>query len=225
MIRVLLVLLTFLVGGFSSQAFAVDFEDGLYYGFNFGAADNLTLCDELEGQFIGFTDDGDLTDIFTKNDTDRRNFNLNSPSKCKDTDFGLQIFAGWQLMKWLAFEGGWTDLDSTTYTDPDGTGTKVETSGWQVNAVGTLPILERAGIYFKLGAFNWDLDSKQTFVTGETTDVSTSGTDFVYGLALRYPLTDTIGVSLEVQRFEDIGNSQTGDIDINLWTAGFLLRL
>lgn len=216
-------LLTGLVGGLGNQAYAVDFEDGLYYGFNFGAADNLTVCDELEGSFRGGT--YDPNEIFVAGDTTRSNFNLTSPRDCRDSDFGLQLFAGWQLMKWLAFEGGWTDLDSTTYSDPDGTGSKLETTGWQINAVGTLPYLEKAGIFFKVGAIGWDMDVTQTMITGETTSMKEDGTDWVYGLALRYPLTDTIGVSFEFQRFQDIGNSTTGEMNINLWTAGVILRL
>ena len=228
--RVLLLVLAVMVGGIGNSALAVDFENGLYAGFNFGAADNLTLCDNLEAQFIGTIDGNTSTDVFVRGDTDRRNFTLASPRNCKDNDFGLQLFAGWQFVKWFAIEGGWTDLDSTTYTDPNGTNTKSETSGWQVNAVGTLPYLEKIGLFFKVGAFLWDLDVDQNMVDGTAMSSSESGTDFVYGLGFRFPLTEKIGLSLEVQRFEDIGNSDTaaggfGDIDINLWSAGFIFRL
>jgi len=87
-----------------------------------------------------------------------------------------------------------------------------------------VPLLEKAGVYFKAGAFVWDVDVAQTDVLNVQQEISEKGVDYVLGIGLRYPLTETLGVGIEYQRFEDVGDSKTGTFDANLLTAGLLFR-
>jgi len=196
--KVCLALLAGLLVMIGTPAGASDFANGFYVGGNGGLADNLSVCDEIG--------------------------NPVSPSSCDDSDFGWQVFAGWQIVKWIGIEGGWTDLGQSSFMSAAGELTQVDTGGFQVNAVATVPLLEKAGVYFKAGAFVWDVDVAQTDVLNVQQEISEKGVDYVLGIGLRYPLTETLGVGIEYQRFEDVGDSKTGTFDANLLTAGLLFR-
>lgn len=195
---VLLAFLACLLIVTGGHAGASEFADGFYVGGNGGLADNLSVCDEIG--------------------------NPVSPSACDDSDFGWQVFAGWQIVKWIGIEGGWTDLGQSSFMSAVGELTEVDTKGFQLNAVVTLPVLEKAGVYFKAGAFAWDVDLSQTDALDVQREVSEKGVDYVVGVGLRYPLTETLGVGIEYQRYEDVGDSSTGSFDANLLTAGLLFR-
>lgn len=181
-----------------TEAIASDFANGFYFGASGGVADNLDVCDEIG--------------------------NPSSPRPCEDSDFGWQIFAGWQFLKWVSIEGGWTDLGQSSHQDVSGTSTQSETEGLQINAVATVPVLEKIGLYFKAGAYVWDLEVSQTDILGARSEISDQGVDYVLGAGLRFPLVESLGVNIEYQRFEDVGDTKTGSFNANLLTAGLLFR-
>lgn len=196
--RVFITLLAGLFLSAGTHAIASELANGFYIGGSGGLADNLSTCDEIG--------------------------NPVSPSKCEDSDFGWQVFAGWQFLKWISVETGWTSLGQASSSDTTGGSAMSETDGLQINAVATAPILDKAGVYLKLGAYIWDLDVTQTDALNVQQKISDTGVDYVLGVGLRYPLTETFGLGFEYQRFQDIGTSKTGSFDSNLWTAGILLR-
>ncbi|HJP39321.1 MAG: outer membrane beta-barrel protein [Gammaproteobacteria bacterium] len=175
---------------------AADFSNGFYYGGSGGLTDNKNVCEDI----------GDPI----------------SPRNCEDQDFGWQLFVGWQFMKWIGIEGGWTNLGQSSFMQVNGTIIQSETEGLQGNVVVTVPWLEKAGLYFKAGAFLWDIEVSQADNLGNSQEISDKDIDYVLGAGLRYPLTDSLGIGLEFQQFRDIGNRKTGSFDANLVTAGLL---
>lgn len=199
--RVSIALLISLFTMTGSTAFAVDFEDGFYWGANLGISDNLDACNSL------VTPQG-----------------FNGPTGCDDTDLGWQLFLGWQPMKWISLEGGYTDLGTASTTVVDTT-SSAKVKGFHLNGLFTLPLLEKIGLYGTVGAFLWDADVSTASRTQPATKVSESGTDYYYGLALRYPLTKTIGVALEGKKYIDVGKTDAASSDFYLWSMGLTFRL
>ncbi len=198
--------ITLLIGVFAlygSATHAVEFPDGLYWGVSAGASEDLDSCDALPVPM-----------------------GLGSAAGCNDSDFGWQIFLGYQVMKWLSFEGGYADLggtDVTTIATVDST-IKSNVDGFTLNAVVTVPLLEKLGLYGTVGAFFWDVDVTTAGLNEDSVKTSDTGTDTFFALGLRYPLSERIGINLEAKRFTDVGGDEIGSTDISLFSAGLLFR-
>lgn len=194
-----------LLGGlfaiYGSTAAAVDFPNGFYGGFNAGIAEEQDSCSKIPPP-QGFDE----------------------VTGCDDTDFGWQLFVGYQFMKWISAEAGYVDLGGSEYRVVSDSFT-TEADGWTLNGVVTLPYLEKIGLYGTAGAFFWDRERKRVNSDNQSgSSSSDTGTDYFWGLGLRYPFTEKIGINLEVKNFNDVGSSTVGKSDYRLYTAGLLFR-
>ena len=51
------------------------------------------------------------------------------------------------------------------------------------------------------------------------------GTDFTYGVGLKYDFTRNLAARVEYQRYNDLGNSNTtGQSDVNMWSLGLMFK-
>jgi len=150
---------------------------------------------------------------------------------CDDKDTAWKVFGGYQFNKNFGAEVGYVDLGKAT---ANGVITGVAVSadakvkGFEVLGVGTLPIANNFSAYGKLGFFRWDLDVSATgAISGFSATVSASetGTDFTFGLGLKYDFAKNIGARLEWQRYNDIGKeSTTGKSDADLLSLGIVFK-
>jgi len=208
--RVSIALLASLFAMYGTTATAVDFPNGMYWGFNAGIAEEQDSCSKLPVA-TGFEE---------------------QPG-CDDTAFGWQAFLGYQFMKWISVEGGYADLGGSDFRAVQDTFT-TDTTGWTLSGVVTAPYLEKIGLYATGGAFFWDRDVRADRAGGGSSASSDSGTDYFWGLGLRYPLTEKVGINLEVKNFVDVGSKSMdvdisgtkslGQTDFHLYTAGLLFR-
>ena len=98
-------------------------------------------------------------------------------------DTGYKVFAGYSMLRWLALEGGYTDLGNMNGQQGD-LDYEAEADLLSAYAVGVLPITPRARIFAKIGLVSWDTLSTTT--DGETTDRrDANGMDLGYGFGLR----------------------------------------
>lgn len=114
--------------------------------------------------------------------------------KLDGADFAYKIFGGYKLIPLVSIEGGYRDLGKIT----DGVGEVVygaETSGWDVEAMGILP-LGMAHAWVKVGYIFWSSDSE----FGSQTE-SDSGSDFMWGIGGDMSIL-TIAVRVEWEKFE-----------------------
>lgn len=160
-----------------------------------------------------------------------------------DTSTGWKLFAGYQFNRNLALEGGYVDLGNFKISAsgnfagpplPPGPGTASgsdKASGFNLDAVGTLPISEEFGLIGRIGLFAWTLDASAT--ASQTNAVPTlsvtnsdkpSGTSLDYGVGVKYDFNGVAGVRAEYQRFKNIGNDTTGKSDIDLISVSLLYR-
>ncbi|MFQ5635176.1 MAG: outer membrane beta-barrel protein [Gammaproteobacteria bacterium] len=198
--RVIITLLVGLIAFYGSPAMAVDLADGFYWGGSGGVAEEPDTCKDIP------TPQG-LTEI----------------TGCDDSDFGWQLFVGYQFMKWLSVEGGYAELGGSEAIHIAAVDTS-DTTGWTLNAVVTLPYLEKLGLYGTGGAFFWDREITGGGGAQTRFETSDTGTDFFYGIGLRYPLTRNIGINLEAKAFNDVGSGKVGTSDLRLYSAGLLVR-
>ena len=198
--RVSIALLISVFAMYGSATHAVDFPNGLYWGANAGVSEDIDICDSQS------TPQG-----------------FGTPTNCQDSDFGWQAFLGYQVMKWISVEAGYADLGGSDVRVVNDT-ISSNIDGFTLSVAVTAPVLEKIGLYGIGGAFLWDADVTEAGLNMDTVTNSDSGTDYFYGLSLRLPLSKTIGMNLEAKRFKDIGSSDIGTTNVNLWTAGLLFR-
>lgn len=146
---------------------------------------------------------------------------------CDDKDTAWKIFGGYQFNRNLGVEAGYTDLGEATAT---GTvlglpvSAKAKAKGFEILGVGTFPINEQFAVYGKAGFFRWDVDSSATG-GGVSVAIGDKGTDFTFGLGLKYNFTKNVAARLEFQRYNDVGNdATTGQSDVNVWSLGLQFK-
>lgn len=175
----------FLGGALVTASIPVAAQDS---GFYVGAGAGMTsfdVCDDLAG--LGLT-------------------------SCDDDDTGFKAYAGKSFTRNFGVEVGWVDLGEITASGPGGTA-KVGVDGFQVAALGMLPLNPRFGLFGKVGLYLWDLSA-----SGPGGSLSDDGTDFMFGLGLNWNLARQLDLRVEWEQFDIDGD------DVSLISAGVLFR-
>ena len=105
-----------------------------------------------------------------------------------ENDLGWKLYGGMLITDNFGFEAGWTDLG-----DMNKAGVDVETEGFVVSGLASLPLGKTFSIYGKAGVFFWDQDINT---------VSFDGEDLMYGIGARLRFLDQFHVRLEWERFD-----------------------
>jgi len=107
-----------------------------------------------------------------------------------ETDnFGVKVFGGYQFLKHLAVQVGYTDFGQITRRETniyyEDQSLKVSINDWDASAIGIVPLGKRASFYGKLGVAAWNADV--TVDDGHTAvKESSSGTDVIFGLGFDF---------------------------------------
>jgi len=124
-----------------------------------------------------------------------------------------KLFAGFHGSKNFAIEGGYRSFGSVETTLSDQL-FKSATTGWDVEALGRIPIIKILDIFAKAGAMFW---STEVTVLGQTTD--DSSTDFFWGIGAGARL-GPIGARLEWESVEGGGADNLSMVSLSA-TLGF----
>jgi OOP family OmpA-OmpF porin len=140
---------------------------------------------------------------------------IDNPVLSSDDEAGIySVHAGYRFNRYLALEGGYSDLGSyelelqglcLTSLPPICGGTvsaRTEVEGFFVNAVGTWPV----AAHFQFSASAGAIHREVTFstMTGETM-YSADGTVWKFGIGIAVPINDRLEVGLDVIRYLDLG--------------------
>ena len=137
-------------------------------------------------------------------------------------DIGYKLFAGYQMNRYFAFEGGYFDLGKFSFnatTVPAGTlNGSLKLRGANFDLVGTLPITDRFSAFARVGA-NYaevkDNFSGSGAVLVRNPNPKKDETNVKYGVGLQYAFNDALAMRAEVERYrinDAVGNK--GDIDL-----------
>jgi len=109
-------------------------------------------------------------------------------------DIAYKVFGGYKPIPFFSLEGGYRNLGKVTDTEDD-VEVGIETKGWDVEAMGILP-LGIAHAWAKAGFFFWNSEPP-----GGSQGESDSGTDFMWGLGGDFSILK-IALRLEWEKFE-----------------------
>lgn len=142
---------------------------------------------------------------------------------CDDQDTAFKILGGYQVNPNFAVEVGYTNLGEASASFA-GLGTvSVESSGFEVLAVGIAPVAPNWSLFGKLGFFIWDVDAKDG--TGLVGNMSESGSDLTYGFGVSYDFSKSNALRLEYQVYTDIGDANTtGQDDVSVLGASLIFK-
>jgi OmpA-OmpF porin, OOP family len=119
------------------------------------------------------------------------------------SDNGFKAFGGYRFNKYVAAELEYFKLGEATYSGTFGgatvTGGKLRLSGYNLSAVGILPLSERFSGFAKLGIFLWEAKASET-TGGVPTEAKEDGNDLSFGLGASYDFTNNLAARLEWQR-------------------------
>lgn len=137
---------------------------------------------------------------------------------CDDKDTAWKILGGYQFNRHFAVELGYTDLGEVSASGPGGS-VSVESSAFEVVAVGMMPIADKFSIYGKLGVYRGETDASAPGVS-----ISESTTDLTFGIGARYDFTRNLGVRAEWQKYSDVGGGEIGEADVDVISVGVIFR-
>lgn len=145
-------------------------------------------------------------------------------------DRGYKIFGGYQFNRFLAVESGYYDLGSFNFradTEPPGSlAGDIEVKGWNLDAVGLLPLGERFSLLGRIGAAYSEADARLQgtgAVTPLNPNSSEQDTDVKFGIGAQWAVTEVIGLRLEAERFH-FDDSLDNRADIDLISLGLVMR-
>jgi OmpA-OmpF porin, OOP family len=145
-----------------------------------------------------------------------------------ETDFSYKFFAGYQMNRYFAVEGGVFNLGEysfTTTTVPAATlnGSLKNHRGGNLDLVGRIPIGEQFSVFARLGVQT----SKTTDLFGGTavaaTAPSKNRTDYKAGAGAEFDFTKNVGVRAEWERYR-VGDGFNGKLDVDVVSASLLYR-
>jgi OOP family OmpA-OmpF porin len=154
-------------------------------------------------------------------DLQNAGFIVNNVSRDR-RDQSFKVYGGYQLLPFLAIEGGYFDLGEFNFqadTRPlsmyNG---EVGIKGINLAAVGTLPLTDQLSALAKLGLTYNDSDtrfSSNGLVGVNGFSSSSHYTNYQFGVGLQYQFTEALALRLEAERYriDDLVGSN-GDIDV-----------
>lgn len=132
------------------------------------------------------------------------------------SDFAYKIFAGYRLPQiWLPWDIS-IGLDAAYVDLGEGNDGQLggqfglELDGWDVSAVGFLPITSRFDVFGKLGIYVWDA----TLTANNTLLDEDSGSDVSYGIGLAYQTGGQWAAQVELEGYEVLDGALTGSVSV-----------
>jgi opacity protein-like surface antigen len=122
--------------------------------------------------------------------------------ECKDRDTAWNLFAGWQLMRYLGVEAGIGEFGHVTID-----GQNAKANAIELDAVGTLPLFSRFSLIGRVGAFHADMHAEGA------ADRKNGGTA---GLGIEWAPDPMVGIRLEWQRYPGLGGDLPGGTKTNI---------
>ncbi len=115
----------------------------------------------------------------------------------KGNDFAWKIFGGYMFSDVFGIEAGWADMGSPSDSIL-GAKTKIEANGFDLFAVGVLPVNDSFDIFGKAGMINWNAKG---YVDGAKV-MDDDGNDLALGVGGRLKLNDTMRARAEFEWFD-----------------------
>ena len=141
------------------------------------------------------------------------------PLSCDDKDTAWKIFAGYQANRNFAAELTYQDLGKSRISG-FGASAQIESSAFDISALGILPFGGQLGVYGRLGIYYATTKGSSNLIP----NVDETNTGLTYGIGLQWNPAPKFGVRVEWQVYNDVGGGNIGNGDINVLGISGLYR-
>lgn len=179
----------------ASVCSAQSIGDGFYVGGGAGHTDQKDACDDIVGS-------------------------------CDETDTGWKLFIGYQFNPYISAEGGYVDLgesDASVTVLGIPISAEAEVDGFFLSGLLAWPINDTFSVFGKLGVIAWDVDVDASG-GGVSVSDDESGTDALFGVGAQYDFTNNFGIRAEWERYNNIGDSDIGNTDIDFISGSIIFN-
>lgn len=198
----------------TQPAMSDEVQPGFYFGVGAGEASYDIEKSELDGVVLGA--------LFSQG-----MFVTSNASTLEDSDTSLALFAGYHFNQYIAVEAGYIDLGAAEYratgtvnppgpivSVPTATTVDVESTGFTLAALGSLPIGNMFEVHGRLGFLfaQTDLDVTARIATasaGDTDTLDSIGGFFGIGAGLN--VGQHWSLSLDWTRYDNVGDEDEDD--------------
>jgi OOP family OmpA-OmpF porin len=146
----------------------------------------------------------------------------------RNTDTAWKLQLGYQFTPHFAVEGGYFNLGKTAYSNEGYNILKdtVEADGWNMDAVGALPLGNDFSLFGKVGAASslakWNCTFNEQNSTGES--ASARKTSLHYGVGVNWNITKAWALRAEYEVFDKVGGGDIGTTKVDVWSAGVAFK-
>lgn len=154
----------------------------------------------VTGFYVGAGVGGSKTDISTR-ELAAVGF---ATASTDESDLSWNVVAGYKITRNWAVEIGYVDLGDFSARGTFGGApatVSADVTGWNVSAVGTLPINPMFSLYGKLGVLRSKTDASAT-VAGALGRATSRETDFTAGIGARYHINRNLSAFVEGNHYE-----------------------
>lgn len=154
-----------------------------------------------------------------------------------ETDTGYKVQLGYQFNPNFALEGGYVNLGKVNITNsvsggPDGNlRGDVRADGWNLMAVGMLPLSNDFSLLGKIGALfsttkgDYSVTGTVPLPAGVQPSYTKSEYNLAYGLGLQYNIGKSMSVRGEAESFVDLRPADTSSKrTVNLYSIGLIYK-
>ena len=148
---------------------------------------------------------------------------------------GYTLYGGYQVNRNFALEGAYSDVGKIDFRrDPDASGLGAissRSSGLRLDAVGIVPLQSGFSLFGKLGLSY--TKGNTSFSTGAAaappitlTDLNAPRSEWNsnYGLGANYDVSNNLGLRLQYERINNVGDLRTGEGNVGIWSLGVTKR-
>lgn len=149
-------------------------------------------------------------------------------------DPGFKVFAGYSFNPYFAVEGGYAwlgEFQATTQVTAPTAGAltaDIRVIGLYIDAVGMLPVGYGFAAFAKVGVLLSETRTTRstfgTVTTGANANASIDQPNLSYGLGLQYDFRKNASMRFVWERYIKLGDANTGEFNIDLYSGGLLFR-
>jgi opacity protein-like surface antigen len=151
---------------------------------------------------------------------DQAFFNSNN---CDDSNGTWKVYGGARVNPMMGIEGGYRSLGETSLdgisTGGDSVALSKELSGYDVSAVGFLPVSPVLESFAKAGIFHWEQDQVET-TNGQSKVQNRSGNSLLVGAGAQFSLQQNMKLRAEWEHIFNAGDETASSTDVDMYSVG-----
>jgi len=143
---------------------------------------------------------------------------------CENSSMAWKTFAGVKVNPMLGIEGGYRNAGETKLngvsTGGDDVSLDKKLTGFDISAVGFMPLSPEMEAFGKAGIFHWNQE-EVTLTNGETRYEENSGNSLMIGAGAQYILNQNMRLRGEWEHMFDTGDETSSSTDVDQLSLGF----